>query len=456
MRRLRKIGGGSSSGPRAGVPRAVGRGVADDLGEWYPLGATMMWSLQGAQNEPDRYRANVEWLAAHGFDFKRPLYEVAWDPPLSINPGPPIPPKNLPTFPDHLGAIARDLEFSRSLGLRNGITLSGKGTGYDLERLARDVGDVIAAGRADAVLLVEMQNEYSNGGDPVEVLERMAAAIRPKIPNMLALSYFDAAGLTEDEVDAAARAWKDRIVRAGGVVFIRHTERAGDADHGCRDARQDYDFHHDGPLVGADWEGPGPGSSGNVQNRPIILAMKRALGIMCGAPIFVWHTGTGVYGNGKPSSSGAPRPPNFWEIENVEAIVSAIRGVVALLPAGLPNWTVANTQWVAPNPVAPFQPHHHWEGDGAVDDDGKRNDGVNKAYAALGPDGRVIQMPLGVREVVRFTASYPLRNVTVYDPIALEAVPGFSGLSFPQGGVLELPGGPWSDPTVSYIIHGER
>ena len=441
MRRLRKIsGGGGGGGTRAGVPRASGRAIADDGGEWYPLGSTLMWSLQGARNEPDRYRQNLEWLAAHGFDFKRPLYEVAWAPPLDINPA---------TFPDHLGAVARDLDLSWSLGLRSGVTLSGKGTGYDLERLARDVGGVIADGRAAKVLIVEMQNEFRNDGDPLEVLERMARAIRPTITNPIGLST-PASG---DDVPLL-RAALDRI--GGSLAFIRHTERGGDADHGCRDARQDWDFHEDRPYIGADWEGPGPGSSGAVQNRPIILAMKRAIGIMCGAPIFVLHTGTGVYGDGKPSSSGEPRPPNFWEIPNIDAIVSAIRGVVELLPAGLPNWQQANTQWQPPNPVAPFQPHHHWEGDGAVDDKGNRNDGVNKAYSALAGDGRVIQMPLGVRESVRLAASYPLRDVTVYDPIALRPVPGYEGLTFGAGQVLELPGGPWQDPTVSYIIHGHR
>jgi hypothetical protein len=460
VRRLRKIsggggGGGGAAGPRAGVPRANGAEIIDDVGAWRPLGLTFMWSLQGALNEPDRYRQNLEWAAAHGFDFKRPLYEVAWNPPLTINPGPAKP--NLPTFPDHLGAIARDLDLSWSLGLRSGITLSGKGTGYDLERLARDVGDVIAAGRADRVLCVEMQNEYTNGGDPVEVLERMARAIRPKIPNMLGLSYYSPPPReTNEERDRDLREWIEKTRGVGGILFIVHTERAGDADHGCRDARQDWDLKNGRPLIGVDWEGPGPGSSGAVQNRPIILAMKRAIGIMCRGPIFVLHTGTGVYGDGHPSGSGAPRPPNFWEIENIEAIVSAIRGVVALVPAGVENWQQANTQWQAPNPVAPFQPHHHWEGDGAVDDRGNRNDGVNKAYAALAPDGRVVQMPLGVRESVRLTASYPLRDVTVYDPITLAPVPGFEGLAFPAGGVLELPGGPWSDPTVSYIIHGAR
>lgn len=446
MRRLRKISGGGGGGVRAGVPREQGRSIVDDGGEWYPLGLTFMWSLQGALNEPERYRQNLEWAAAKGFDFKRPLYAVAWAPPLTINPGPAR--ENLPTFPDHLGAVGRDLDLSWSLGLRSGITLDGKGTGYDLARLAGDVGGVIADGRAAKVLIVEMQNEFRNGGDGLDVLERMARAIRPKIPNLL--------GLSTPASEADVNLLRQSLNAVGGRVFIRHTERGGDADHGNRDARQDWDFHNDAPYIGADWEGPGPGSSGAVQTRRIILAMKRAIGIMCGAPIFVLHTGTGVYGDGKPSSSGAPRPPNFWEIDDIDGIVDAVRGVVDLLPAGLPNWRQANTQWVPPNPVAPFQPHHHWEGDGAVDDKGNRNDGVNKAYSALADDGRVIQMPLGVRESVRLTASYPLRDVTVFDPLARAPLAGFEGLSFPQGGVLELPGGPWSDPTVSYIIHGHR
>ncbi len=453
MRALRKIGGGGG-GPKAGVVVADGRGLRDDAGPTRPLVITFMWSLQGALNEPDRYRANLEFVAPW-VDAKRPLYEVGWAPPLSINPG--APSENLPTFPDHLGAIARDLDLTWSLGMRSGITLSGKGTGYDLERLARDVGDVIAAGRADRVLIVEMQNEYNNGGDPVEVLERMARAIRPKIPNLIALSYFSPPpGATPEEIDRLHKEWIDRTRAVGGGVLIRHTERSG-ADHGWRDFRQAWDFKNDGPLVAADWEGPGPGSSGAVQTNPLVLAMKRALAIMCGAPIFTLHTGTGVYGDGLPSSSGAPRPPNFWEIDNINAILSALRNVEELLPAGVENWQAANTQWEPPNPVAPFQPHHHWEGDEEIHRKTKqRNNGVNKAYAALAPDGRWIQLPAGVREVVRLTASYPLRDVTVYDPISRRPLPGLEGRSFQTGEVLELPGGPWLDPNVAYIVHGHR
>lgn len=428
MRTHHKIGGGGG-GPRSGVPGANGRAILDAGGEWYPLGLTFMWSLQGARNEPGRYLQNLAWAGDHGFDYKRPLYEVAWAPPLEINPA---------TFPNYLEAIARDLDLSWGLGIRSGITLSGKGTGYDLPRLARDVGGVIADGREDRVLLVEMQNEYSKGGDPLSTLEKMAREIDPQIRNLIGFSTPGNEAEVE-EIKAAAR-------RVGAKIFIRHTER-GNGDHGWRAVRQAWDFHNDGWFVAADWEGPGPGSSGDVLTDPLRLAMKRAIAIMCGAPIFTLHTGTGVYGDGRPSSSGAPRPPNFWEIDNIDRIVEAVRGIAALLPAGLPNWQTANTQWVPPNPVAPFQPHNHWEGD--------TGDGVNKAYSALAGDGRVIQMPIGVRGRVRLTASYRLTGVTVFDPLTLAPLPDFTDRSVGQGEVLELPGG-GLDANVAYIIHGRR
>lgn len=444
MRTHRRWSGSSAGGgQRPGVPRPNGRAIVDDAGEFYPLGYTHMWSLQGAENEPERYGENVDFMASKGFDFKRPLSEVGWAPPLTINPA---------TFPDHLGAVGRDIDLCYAKGIRSGITLSGKGTGYNLEQLARDVGGVIADGRTHEVMIVEMQNEYSNGGDPVEVLEKMARRIRPLIPNMLALSYFDPppGAETPEAIDSAAAAWRGRIQGVGGNVMIRHTARSA-ADYGWRDVRQPYDFHSDGPLVGADWEGPGPGSSGTTNDNPLQLAMKRAIAIMCGAPIFVLHTGTGVYGDGRPSNQGAPRPPNFWEIENIDSICSALRGIDALLPAGLPNWTVANTGWVPPNPVAPFQPHGYW--------DGSNGDGVNKAYAALGPDGQIIQMPCGVRGHALMTASYPARDVLVWklslDGNQLVTEKFAENRNFNTGDTIDLPGG-GQDAMVAYIIHGRR
>lgn len=434
--RLVTRGGG---GKRTGVPRPNGRAIVDDMGGFNPLGLTFMWSNQGIKYEWDHYKANVEWAAAKGFDFKRPLEEVDWAGNRNIDP-------TKPEWRDWHDIVRKDLDFSYECGLRNGITIRGKGTSVDHMWLAREVGRIIADGRTHNVLICEMENEYSNGGDPLHELIAMAQQLSKIIPNMLALSTPGS--------EAEAERIKSESLRIAIKVMIRHTDRSG-SDHGWRDVRQPYDFHNDGPLIGADWEGPGPGCSGSTNSNPLQLAMKRAVAAMCGAPIFVLHTGTGVYGDGKPGPQGQFRPPNFWEIPGIDAICEAVRGIDPLLPEGLPNWQVANTQWRPPLPVAPFQPHHHWEGDNQFDNKGNVNDGVNKAYAALAPDGRVIQMPCGVRGHALMTASYPLRDVTVFDPIALTPVPGFENRSFSTGESMDLPGG-GLDAMVAYVIHGRR
>lgn len=425
-------GGGGGGVTRTGIPRQDGRAVRDDVGEFYPLGLTFMWSLQGSRNEPDRYRQNLAWAAAKGFDFKRPLCEVGWADPLRIDP-------TRPEWSDWRDVIARDLDVSYDeYGLRNGVTLSGKGTDTDLVWLAEQVGAVIAAGREHKVLACEAQNEYSNGGSPLATLEAMIGALQQRVRNILGLSC---PGSEQEIVELKAAAQRLRI-----PLYIRHYDRTK-GSYGWRLVRQAYDCKDDRPLVSACWEPAGPGSSVNTLDSPLQLAMMRAVTIMCGGPIFILHTGTGVYGNGKPGSGGELRPPNFWEIPNIDAIVDAVRGIDVLLPAGLPNWQVANTGWVPPNPVAPFQPHAFWEGE--------TGEGVNKAYSALAPDGRVIQMPCGVRTRTILTASYPLREVTVYDPLTRQALAGFENLTVPQGSSIELPGG-GQDAMVAYIIRGRR
>ena len=432
MRRHQPLSGGSGGGgQRSGIVRPQGRAVEDATGAFYPLGLSFFWSMQGAKHERERYLENVAWSASHGFDFHRLFTEVAWEGHLRIDP-------TLPEWADWHDILRFVIDECYERGLRSQLTLRGKGTSVNHLWLAAEVGKIITAGRAHKVILCEMENEFSNGGDPLSELSDMAQEL-DHLPNMLALSA-PAAG-NADEAELVK--WESRQI--GLESFPRHLERGG-GDWKWRQVRQAWDFHNDAPFVGWNNEPPGPASSVETNTSPLQLAMMRAVSIMCGAPGFVLHTGTGVYGDGKPGSTG-PRPPNFWEIDNIDAIVSAVRGIDALLPAGLPNWTAANTQWEAPAPVAPFQPHDHWEGDA-------EKTGVNKAYAALAPDGRVIQMPCGVRGFVRLTASYALQDLVVYDPLSLQPVAGVPQ-RVANGEAIELPGG-GEDAMVAYIIHGRR
>lgn len=427
----RASGGGSAGGQRRGVPRPNGRTTRDDTGRFHPFGMTFFWAMQGAKYEPEHYAANAQWLADEKVDAARILTEVDWAGNRKIDP-------TSAEWGDWAKWLMFVIDDLYERGVRVIITIRGKGTATQSDWLARVVGKIVADGRAHKVLYIETENEYLVGGDPIEELVGMAVILKSMVPNIVALS-------TPGDV-ATAAAIKSESRRIGIEGYTYHSDRGG-GDHKWRQVRQGYDMKEFAPLWASSGEPPGPGSSVDTNTSPLQLAMMRAVSVMCGGSAYVLHTGTGVYGDGKAHPSAGPRPANFWEIPGIVAIMDAVRGIDALLPEGVENWRVANTGWTPPNPVAPFQPHHHWEGN--------PGDGVNKAYSALAPDGRFVQMPCGVRGHVSLTASYSMRDVTVYNPLTRQALPGFENRSFAPGESMDLPGG-GQDAMVAYIIHGRR
>jgi hypothetical protein len=173
---------------------------------------------------------------------------------------------------------------------------------------------------------------------------------------------------------------------------------------------------------------------------------------MCGGAAYVFHTGTGVYGNGKPHASAGPRPANFDEIPNIDAMLAATWGVDALLPEGVENWAVKNTQRAG----VPFDlpKSAHW-GEGNEDSSGW---GVNKAYAAVSPSGAFVQMPIGVKadaaHPCRMTATFAMRNVTVFDPLTREPLPGLQDRAFAAGEKVDIPGR--VDSMAAWVIQGQK
>lgn len=419
------VSGGGAGGGWSGVARPDGRAVRDDTRLFHPLGLAFFWAMQGFKYEPEHFSQNADWAAAQKFDFVRILAEVGW-------PGREIDPTS-PKWSDWADVLRGVMDAFHQRGIGVEITLSGKGTATDLIWLARTVGDIVANGRTHMVLDLEPQNEYDVGGVGIETLVRMATELKARVPNIVALS---------SPGDQAAL--KDAALRIGIGGMTWHSDR-GPGDYKWRQVRQPYDFKDYWPLVLLNNEPPGPASSVATNDSPLQLAMMRAVGVMCGGAGFVLHTGTGVFGDGRPHPTAGPRPTNFWEIANIDAIAAAVRGIDPLLPDGVENWRVANTGWTAPNPVAPFQPHAHWEGNSG--------DGVNKAYSALAPDGRWIQMPCGVRGHAVLTASYDVHDVVVYDP--LDGDPRFTFDRVAKGQSIDLPGG-GQDAMVAYIIHGKR
>jgi hypothetical protein len=385
--------------------------------------------MQGWKHERDRMKELARWLAGKGFDYVRMLCLVNWPNGREIDP-------SQPQWGDYDQILREVVDFLYDeCGMRVELTIDGKGTGNDLNHIAARVADIIRDGRLHKVVNFEMVNEYDVGaGVDIPRMVSMAHEVRARVPNLIALS--------------SPGSWEDLLAEFRPPVnaFTVHIDRTP-RDLKWRQVRQGYDFKNVGGWVSGN-EPPGPGSSVATNDNPLQLAMMRALGVMCGGSAYVLHTGTGVFGDGVGHPVGGPRPPNFWEIDNIDAITSALRGIDALLPPGVENWRVANTGWTPPNPVAPFQPHAYWEGPD------QHSEGVNKAYSALSPDGRVIQMPIGVCKHVTLRASYPLAEIRVFDPLTLQPIPGFDNISVNQGQEFTLPGR--DDTMVAYVIHARR
>jgi hypothetical protein len=407
---------------RRGVVRAVGKAVADDDGLFHPLGITLFWAMQGWKYDRDRFKENVRVIRQYLFDYARLLCEVGWE-GWAIDP-------TKPEWADHAQVLAEVIDFLYDEnGLRAELTIIGKGTATNPLALTASVCDVINAGRQHKVMDVECSSEYDVGPGPsIDVMVQMARMVRERTPNLVCLSSpGDLAAL-----QAGAR-------RAGCQAFSIHVDRSR-GDFRWRQVRQGWDFK-DIPFVVLSNEPPGPASSVDVNDNPLQLAMMRAVGVMSGGAAYVLHIGAMVMGKADPAGG---RPANIWEVPNIDTLMRAVRDVDTLLPDNVENWQRANTQWTPPLPVAPFQPDAHWP-------DG--NHGVNRAYSALGGDGRLIQMPAGVLRHVVLTASYGLRDVTVYDPLTRTPVAGFERLILQAGQAIGLPGR--EDTMAAYIIRAQ-
>lgn len=382
---------GGPAGRRSGLVHALGRVIADDGGPWFPFGLTEFSAAWLMKHDEARARRRWAWIRDHGFDFARIFGEVggsSWADRV-IN----------PDDSDYADVLARTLDtLYGEFGIRAALTFFGGGAASNYEAAAQKIIGVIR-GREEAILYSEGSNE-SNGPDPV-TLRRVVQMIRAAFPSMLVAS-------TRVIWDPALERWIDDLDVANFITM--HTERTP-GDENWRQVKQPWDaavFR----VSGSCNEPPGPESSVAVLTDPLRLAMLRANSAQSGMPCFVLHTGAGIRAGGaadraymRPDGIRG-RSAEFWEVDNIDAIVEAVRHAVDHLPLDVPNWQKVNGHWQPPLPTHPLPADAVWT-DGA-------DHGLVRTYGAIaGPE--FTSLPFGIKGYVVLIARQAC-HVDLYDP----------------------------------------
>jgi hypothetical protein len=309
---------------RHGLVRANGKSLADDAGPFQALGTSFFWNLWGLRADRGRTIQNLDALAA--VDAIRilccvgedgdPNEDTWWDRTVD------------PTWPD-FQAVLRD--GFRLVGARNKrviVTVFGDVTSRvptPADRLAHldRVLDVCLE-FPEQVLNIGISNE-GIGFDDIDEILALTQRVRDRTPFLVSsVSSLDSPPAT---------------------VFAGRTDRKVTGDGGMWEhTEQPYDLREASVGPASDEEPIGIASSVANDDDSLRHAAHAATAWICGAPIYVIHTGAGTRGGGDwdvnpgPGASYPKREANFFDQPTFAETVRLCAIARDFLPAGVSGW----------------------------------------------------------------------------------------------------------------------
>jgi hypothetical protein len=384
--------------------------LADDDGPFLGLGASYFTALWRAKHDRARLEADLEFLSKWGFNYYRMLsmvgHNAAWD-------GLEIAPvrftsredKRVDAWPDYWRQLPELIDLAHDrYGLRTQITIFADAQLMPekearIEHMRKLLAEVVP-GREHKIILLEVANEAWQNGFPGE-------------EGVAQLREFGEYLNSRTEIPVAITSNHD-WPELGSFKGFEQLYKGGVADiatwHFSRDRRTDdgwapvYDCWQLGERQGfppvSSNEPIGPGSSVNTEQEPIRLVMAAAFAYSAKLPMYVFHSGAGVFGRTR-----------FEEMPGIDRFGPMLR----LLPPDLPNWERNDGK----EQSAPFTvfagglANRYWpEKDGAPDGC-VRNIGGRKG-------DKFVCVPIGIRPGgLQIEARQPLK-FTAYDPLTGE------------------------------------
>lgn len=335
---------------RSGIVSLNGHVFADDRGQFLATGASLFWGGWGYTYDRERLTLNLQFLADHGVDYVRVLAVVGFkgDPSVDAWSHRTIDPRE----PSWDAAIAGTTDLVCSLGMRVEWTVFGE---TDTTPTAADRRAVVARllaalqDRRHCVQHVEAGNESWQNG--IQDLAELNA-----LTKQIGAAGFLASATTpdprtppfpEDGPDptrAIAAVLRQMYAGVSNPIATFHLDR-NISGQGLmwRPVRQAWDPQFMWTAAWTSNEPIGAASSVAADSDPLRLSMSAVLVWGTHGAGYVWHTGSGVFGDGKGHATAGPRPANLWDVPNAVDTLERIRRLKALLPADLPNWTTHNT-----------------------------------------------------------------------------------------------------------------
>lgn len=377
------------AGQRTGVVQLHKNTVGDDGGLYLCSGTSLFWAPWGYKFDRERMIQNAAWMAARGSLYHRLLGSTGpghWE-DRTID----------PTWPDYREVIRGTTEVIRQTGARVQWTIFGSivltPTPEDRRRQVDHVLDALEHQR-DAIQAIEIVNEPYNTGwtDLYDEIYDLADHVRSAGYSVVGLgadSYFHEHG------------------RGAASVWMEHLDRSSSGEGGpWRYVRQPWECR--GPWINN--EGKGIDSSGEADDDPLRQIMFACVSWLANGPMHCVHHGAGIRGGGiEDLQRHPPRKANCWEQPTLEAILTGMAKMRALLPQDLPNWPVrchSNPKYQGTfpwntGPLDPLFDTHYM-----------------RIYAALnGP--RFVALPLYLKHPIPLQA-LDTQSFTVYHPVTGE------------------------------------
>jgi hypothetical protein len=163
----------------------------------------------------------------------------------------------------------------------------------------------------------------------------------------------------------------------------------------------------------------GPGSSVNTEQEPIRLVMAAAFAYSAKLPMYVFHSGAGVFGRTR-----------FEDMPGIDRFGPLLR----LLPPDLANWE-RNDGKEASAPFTVFaggEANRYWPSFARTRDGCVRNVGSRKG-------DEFVCMPIGIRPSGLQIQAREKLTFTAYDPLTGEVI---KSAALQSGEILTLPAGP--------------